>query len=458
MLLILAISALVGSGNPTAFAANETIFSSVLDDLQQDSSFDIGSYPRKENDYSLQVIQIAESIDDELFVYVYQPSGNSVNLRATSINISKGYKTLKFKNYKLTFCNSYNTLYKYKVKDFSIEDSRVRFYDITSIFRAWNRNYDKKPDNDNTVSEVPFNVSKIYKLGVENGQFVSEAVDTETIEVVSKYVGFCRYDNGSKLFPRACDSHFVAFSTDRKIDDLQQADIYYRSQTYENYKDVMHTFGEIEEHYSYVTDTQEVSYTPSYAWSKVGTINRDRIQTVADFIASETYENIYSCGVFSVKEVSHITDTGLKYLKECEWVVRFAETDYYYQLTGGYIPSRHIMYTIVSDVSILRLQFVTDGVVYNLGVIDNKQSGSQTPINVVDREITVPWWVWVILAILVLIVLCLFVRPVAMAALWVLKVLWTLYKWLCIGVWYVVASPYYLIAWIVRKVKESKQQ
>ena len=33
----------------------------------------------------------------------------------------------------------------------------------------------------------------------------------------------------------------------------------------------------------------------------------------------------------------------------------------------------------MSDVTILRLKFETDGVVYNLGVVDNKQTSSVIP-------------------------------------------------------------------------------
>ncbi len=44
---------------------------------------------------------------------------------------------------------------------------------------------------------------------------------------------------------------------------------------------------------------------------------------------------------------------------------------------------------MVGDVTILRLKFETDGVVYNLGVIDNKQTGSNDPINDTDINIDV---------------------------------------------------------------------
>ena len=45
-------------------------------------------------------------------------------------------------------------------------------------------------------------------------------VDIETITITDKFVGFVRYKDGFKLYVGACDSHFVAFNTDKPIDKL----------------------------------------------------------------------------------------------------------------------------------------------------------------------------------------------------------------------------------------------
>ena len=74
--LILAFIAYLGMGFPrTLVYANEQIpYTNVMEDLEKDNSFKLEDYPAVEDDYSLQVIQIAESVNGELFVYVYQPS------------------------------------------------------------------------------------------------------------------------------------------------------------------------------------------------------------------------------------------------------------------------------------------------------------------------------------------------------------------------------------------------
>ena len=93
------------------YADTQKEYSSVLTDLTKDSSFKIEDYPVKTDDYSLNVVQVAESSGEELLVYVYQPSGGYGNLVASSINISTA--NLSFVNYKLNLCNHSSTLKKF---------------------------------------------------------------------------------------------------------------------------------------------------------------------------------------------------------------------------------------------------------------------------------------------------------------------------------------------------------
>ena len=77
-------------------------YSGVLQDLQKDKSFQVGNYPLNGQDYSLQLIQVAESTDKELFLYVYQPSGETKNFTASSVNFSTTInENISFLNYKL---------------------------------------------------------------------------------------------------------------------------------------------------------------------------------------------------------------------------------------------------------------------------------------------------------------------------------------------------------------------
>ena len=89
VLLLLAVLLFVvlwgGQSAALSAYAESTSYSDVLDDLRKDENFSPGTYPTVADDYSLQVIQVAESTGKELFVYVYQPSGQTKDLKASSI-------------------------------------------------------------------------------------------------------------------------------------------------------------------------------------------------------------------------------------------------------------------------------------------------------------------------------------------------------------------------------------
>ena len=109
-----------------AFAEDKTA-TGVLEDLSRDTSFNLDNYPLKTDDYSLQIIQIAESIDKELFVYVHQPSGKAKDFNASSINISTTINDdISYYNYKLELLNSSGVFYKYKVVGLMVKDDSVR--------------------------------------------------------------------------------------------------------------------------------------------------------------------------------------------------------------------------------------------------------------------------------------------------------------------------------------------
>jgi len=389
---------------------NERVYSAVLDDLKKDTSFNTENYPTKADDYSLQIIQLAESSDKELFVYVYQPSGQTKNFTACSVNISTTINdNISFINYKLQKLNSNGVFFKYKVSDFTVKTEPTRYYAISSIYRPFDESIDKPASDGNTVTEVNYNVSKQYCFGEINGKPYVNCVDIETIVVTDKFVGFVRYNDGFKLYNGACDSHFVAFNTDKTIDKLLEADVYYTSQRYswtfaafvgENQK-----FEEKQDNYAYLKYTDKVEHNGGGLFA--GTYKWDRIETTEQFIAeNDLTQNVYSGAILDVNVANKITDEGKAALQGKKWVLRFAETDY---TLGGGNGTTYSFSTLVGDVTILRLKFETDGVTYNLGTIDNKQTGSDKPINDETYKVVinsrVKWILGIIAAILLLIIL-----------------------------------------------------
>ena len=450
-LMFLPISTL--SKNDYVFA--DSTYTTVLEDLSKDSAFSMDDYPTIEEDYSLQVIQVAESKDRELFVYVYQPSGT---LRASSINIStKTGDEIDYKNYNLSLLSASGSLFKYKVVAFVVSTEARRNYDISSIYRPFNEEIDTQPDNNNTITEIAYPVAKLYVLTTTLAGETIDCYDTETITIVNKYVGYVYYPDGWHLWigDTACHSHFLAFSTDKQIDKLMEADVYFQSQDAKIIVSYVfgyggdQEYGEIIDHYNHLTYTDKVEYTGSgigahkYTW--------ERIQTTQEFINNVNVENVYSMGLFGVSTQLKITEQGLTELQDMQYVLRFFETSYDYSYSNQISITQK---TIVSNVTILRLKFETAGAVYNLGVVDNKTTGDPNPINDVITKIVpqIPDWLKPILyAILVVILIGIaipflpyIIHGLGVVLKYLFLAIWYVLKYTAIGIYWLFAWPFYL--------------
>lgn len=325
-------------------------YSEVLSDLRKSENFNMSDYPARQGDYSLKVITLAESEDNELFVYVYQPSGENKALRASSVNISLGIgDDLSYKNYKLKFINSDDVFYKYAVEGLTVGFSPQRYYAVSSIFRPFDESIDKQSEDGNRITEVVYEVAKQYCFTTKDGQPYVEVVDIQTIEVTDKFVGFVRYSDGFKLYVGACDSHFVAFNTDKPMDRLLEADVYYTSQSYSysfiTFVGESRTFGEKQDSYAYLTYTDRVEHTGGGLFA--GTYTWDRIETVDEFISeNEGWQNVYSGAIIDVNVANQITEEGKAALIGKKWVLRFVETNY--SLTRRQAPNSRLRMSLSS--------------------------------------------------------------------------------------------------------------
>ncbi len=182
-----------------------------------------------------------------------------------------------------------------------------------------------------------------------------------------------------------------------------------------------------------------------------------RIESVTDFIEKED-----------------LTAETKEALKNKQWVLRFTETDYtkHPRLSMGATVGYNEYYTEVSEVIILRLHFKTTTEELNLGVVDNKQTGDRVPDNpqnpfpgLKDTD-SMPWWVWLLIAVgvvaVVLILICIFVPGAAPAIgrgmLLIGKgIIFGIY-YLFYGLFWVISLPFRLIAKAIknRKAKPKK--
>lgn len=419
-------------------------YTSVLEDLSTDEGFDPDNYPIKEDDYSLQVIQIAESSDKELFVYVYQPCSPNFDLKATCINMSlEKNDSTSNQLYYLTLLNSDGVFHKYIVNNFVVSDESIRYYNISSIYRKWYSEYDNSlgEENDNTISEVSFAVATCFTARTNsNGSVSYSSNGTEVIYITDKYVSYIRYTNDQVY--NNYDSFFVAFSTDRQIDRLMEADIEFIHYSYHKTTDLTNnsgtsSFDNISYEYGdnitenltlYSTESEEIQvgvlwWQTKYSW--------DQIESVEDFKNDDRKD---------------LTQTTINNLADKDWVLNFWHAEYktYSDMVGLVEMARHEEGTKVEDVTILRLKFETNGTTYNLGAIDNKQTGSDIPggtdVSWLDQ---LKSWIRTILLVLLLILIMSVLGPflpmIISAIIWIVKTVLKI-------VWWVISLPFKLFS------------
>ena len=178
---------------------------------------------------------------------------------------------------------------KYKVNGVAVDEKATRYYNITSIYRQWDSSIDKGSGNDNTKNEVAFAIGKLYIATTTNGEVTYSCKGTETIQIIDPYADYLEYSNGFKLSPNWCHSHYVAFSTDKKIDSLMEADVSYvrrsasratgiglKGET--NYKDTSQELAKLNGKQK-GGNAADGWFSKKYEW--------ERIQSVSEFISKE---------------------------------------------------------------------------------------------------------------------------------------------------------------------------
>lgn len=422
-------------------ASAETInYSNVLEDLQRDKNFNAEDFPQIEDNYSLQVIQIAESINNELFVYVYAPAV-SKDFKATCISISTTlYVNSNFNLYDLQFINSNGVFQKYKVKDFELKKDIVRYYDVSEIFRKWDANIDAPSGNDNIIEEVSFAVAKLWTACTLNGDVYYNCTETNVVTITGKWCGFKRYENDWYYVNKGSDRWFVAFSTDYEIDNLVEADIYY---TYRTYSSSAIVESMIETDYDKYISGRD--YDQSSAIPQSVTIRGEEVSSTSGGLFKKKYKwnRIETVEEFKKENEKFVGNPNIEGL---DWVLSFVETKYTEK--GSAAATRRIYGTQIENVSILRLKFESDGVVYNLGVVDNKQSADTIPD--FSKKIPLKWWQYLLMGfgviIFAILIFSLIFNPIGFIST-ICKIfafVWKLLKLTVKGLWYLLTAPFSL--------------
>lgn len=359
-------------------AESTTSYSNVLDDLKRDQSFDPEDYPARSDDYSLDVIHVAEGENGEVFLYVYQPSDATKDLRAAKVNMSLQDPTerdVTYKLYNLTWLNSSGVFDKYLVNDLTVPVKDVRYYSIAAIYRAFDEDIDDPANDDDDIKDFEgLPVGKSWAVSIYNGEYTTLSKNIEYVDVEIQSVGFTRYSGGFELNSSSCDSHFVAFS----IENFDAAWVYDVDIAY-TCRSASRVIG---------VGSGEIEYGESVN----KTIKRSDFETgsvtsgILFFKHNYTWNRIVKIETF-ISEIEDqtnefLTDSDRENLNNSDFVVRFLETDFQTFSGAGAQTSN---WTSITEVSILRLHFLTDnGKTYNLGAVSDIVSDDGLPDFVVD--------------------------------------------------------------------------
>ena len=467
-LLLLITSVYGGRYMLSAFADVER-YTSVTADLKTDAAFDPSTYPYKPDDYTVEVIQIAESDKGSLYVYTYQPSGAGSNVYATEISIATDIHKPEWRLYPLTCVSAEQTLFKYVVDGITVSDASTRFYNISEILRPFIYGVDKGSENNNTVNEKAYKVGQQWTVITSSDGVYYSMTEIEVVTVTSQMIGFRRYSDGFQWSgTKSCDAHYMLFNCDHDIDKLISADVAFNTQEYGAYKGKDVRYEEKIARTAYLRYDDEAS-NDGGGW----------------FGKKEKWQRMASTSEFM--QAVKLREDEQKIFRQYAWVLNFYETEYMCEaggkdvLIGCLVPFGFVLAignalsatgTIVSDVTLLRLEFEYDGRIYDLGVVSNKQTGSRNPTNgdfgffdwLADK-LGIPVWAAKALffGVLALVVLAIalpvlsLVFPVFGQVLkTVFGAIWTGVVWLLKGVLWLLLLPFKGIAALVRKIKDKK--
>lgn len=459
LILIVVLTSLLPTSNGVAFA-DTSVYSDVLADLQVDESFNVDYYPINQTDFSLSLIQIAESNDNSLLVYVYQPSAGKYDVLAKKIRMSVD-DGQSFHDYDLTLLSRNSVFFKYKVDNYVADPSSTikRTYQIIELLRLADASLgDTVLDaNNNTITYVEYPVGWTYTVALNEGALCYGKSKSDYSVVTNKYCGQLLFNNPSNRLTQYCYGvtygmlHFIAFDgaglvnqngqqVTVQIEKMQEADVDYTLVHYE--KDYCVHAG-IEDGANYERETSErISKTLNAEVSdsyKAGlfahTYSWNEIMPMADFLAmAENDEPFFS---------SSLTKVARTEFSDMQFVLILGVTEIRYTNVTienglGYHETDSRYY--VNDETIMRLQFETDGKVYNLGTVDNYQYGDGIPDNKEDYGVNEEWWKkwweemqgWLmlllaILGIIAFIVLLYFTLPIVKAF---FKIVTAPFRWL----------------------------
>lgn len=348
-------------------------FSSVLADLQKDGNFNFADYPENSKDYSIKVIQIAESETGNLYLYTYQPCQNTTPLIATKINLSLSETADETRIYGLEQVSTWGVFAKYLVEGVKVSSAATRYYNISAIYREFNKDIDKGSDNGNITNEKAYGVGQCWKVTLQGETLTYEMLQVEIVEILNPFTSYVRRKKNQSANYSFQDNYYVAFSTNRNIEELLSATVEYRIQDYFYKENNVLGFGDTA-FWDKATFSNERRMQKDVYCDEVNELQQDGFNLFGIFDLNKkfSWKRIQSSEDFVNNAGASASDN--EQIKKLQWVLMFDETSAYRYESGGLIARYEETGQIIDEVTILRLEFVEDGITYNLGAVSDTVS------------------------------------------------------------------------------------
>ena len=304
-----------------------------------------------------------------------------------------------FKKYSLKCVSSEGTLKKYLVEDFTVKSDFYRYYSIAEIERPFYRQLDESLGDHTITNYKAHAVGQAWCCYYQDNQLKYEMITLKVVEIEPTISDELFYENGITWgslvgINSSCVSHYIAFNVvNFDVDNIIDASLVYKSREYRTtnvvesgfspgIKDVWNwiwglepssskTFTAYPHGQEYITKEIDIYQTDVVKSKGKGllakTYSWNRIMTGIDFVTQ--YED--QGGVWAEQNKSIVENS--------QFVFAFCETDFASSTfiePGEDLFSTSTYTTIVegteiAKIDILRLKFVADGDVYNLGVVSD---------------------------------------------------------------------------------------
>ena len=460
LLLIVAIIFTLLAPLFTLEAAAASEYSTVLDDLTAADNFSIENYPiltyeyvnrvnqdiNKENDQALmEVIQIAESSSDELYLYVYQPTDSELELTASAVLLSTEFtpdgQNINPDIYYLELVSTDSVFDKYVVKDFRVSEEPYRYYNIVTLYRNFNPEIDEVTTGGVIENfELGIGVGQQWCAYYLNDSIVYEMNTFDTVEIDIGYTGSMEFSSGFTIGNIAGnfdygDAWFIAFNVeDYIVKKIYDADLTYKIRD-------KRASGDNVEYGDWSSDikvTLKEGDTATYQGDGIRAkkYTWNKICSSADFIAQVEDQDI------------RISDEAKTELSKNDWVFAFLQTEKKATVLGT--GSVYIKSSQVSAVTVIRLHFMDiKGDVYNLGVVSDRVSPDDTPDafgSGTDAEL--PEWVQKLLMIVGIILLLVIFNTFFPFVKFIFSIIWMGIKFFLNLIFGIIAFPFRIL-WLL---------